>query len=274
MPLDPLYLATAIEAALAAGRIQRAWFRGALTIEKKGPIDLVTPADLEVERQFRLLIHARFAGHDVLGEETGSRSSAGPSRFRWIVDPIDGTTNFAHGLAFFCVSIALELDGRTVLGVVYDPIADELYTAEREGGARLNGVPLAVSSRSHLGDALLCTGFPYTVQQVRRRQVETFSAFLGSAQAVRRLGSAALDLCYVAAGRLDGFWEEQLHAWDIAAGLLIVAEAGGTVTNYAGAPVDLFRGELVASNGRLHRPMLELIHQSGDRSADPAALEP
>jgi myo-inositol-1(or 4)-monophosphatase len=274
LPLDPLYLATAVEAALAAGRIQRAWFRSDLTVEKKGPIDLVTPADLDVERRFRLLIHERFPAHAVLGEEAGAEAPGAGSRFRWIVDPIDGTTNFAHGIALFCVSIALELDGRTVLGVVYDPMAEELYTAERDAGAWLNGVPLAVSSRGMLGDALLCTGFPYTVQQVRRRQVATFSAFLGSARAVRRLGSAALDLCYVAAGRLDGFWEEQLHPWDIAAGLLIVAEAGGAVTDYAGAPVDLFRGELVASNGRLHRPMLDVIARASGGQTDAAPLDP
>jgi myo-inositol-1(or 4)-monophosphatase len=267
LSLDPLYLATAVEAALAAGRIQRTWFRGALPVEKKGPIDLVTPADVEVERQFRSLVHARFPDHGVLGEETGTDLRGRGSRFRWIVDPIDGTTNFAHGLALFCVSIALELDGQIALGVVYDPMAEELFAAERGGGARLNGAPLAVSTRSLLGDALVCTGFPYTVQQVRRRQVETFSAFLGATRAVRRLGSAALDLCYVAAGRFDGFWEKQLHPWDIAAGLLIVAEAGGTVTNYEGEPVDLFQGELVASNGRLHRPMLDVIQGSGETPA-------
>ncbi|MGE5833293.1 MAG: inositol monophosphatase family protein [Acidobacteriota bacterium] len=263
MALDPIYLATAIEAALAAGRLHLELFRQDPRIEKKGPIDLVTAADVAAEQAFRQLIASRFPAHAVLGEEHGAgRSGPADARWRWIIDPLDGTTNFAHGLALFCVSIALEVDGRTEIAVVYDPVAQELFTAERAGGARLNGVPMRVSSRIVLIDALLCTGFPYSIREEQRRQVEVFAGFLGRSRAVRRLGSAALDLCYVAAGRFDGFWEEQLHAWDIAAGALIVEEAGGRVTGYADEPLDLFAGRIVASNGALHAPMLEVIHEA------------
>lgn len=265
MALDPLFLATAVEAALAAGRIQRQYFRGDVDIQKKGRIDLVTAADLAVEQMFRELITRRFPDHAVLGEEAAAGTQPRDARLRWIIDPVDGTTNFAHGLALFCVSIALQVDGRTELGVVYDPIADELFTAERGLGARLNGAPLRVTACPALVDALLCTGFPYSVREERRRQVDVFAAFLGEAQAVRRLGSAALDLCYVAAGRFDGFWEERIHPWDIAAGALIIEEAGGTVTGMAGEPFDPFAGHIAASNGPLHDAILAVIH--GARAA-------
>jgi myo-inositol-1(or 4)-monophosphatase len=268
LALDPVYAATAIEAAIAAGRIQRRYFRQAIEIRKKGPIDLVTVADLEVERAFRELIGERFPSHVVLGEEAPAGSEAGeaPSapRYRWIIDPIDGTTNFAHGLACFCVSIALEVDGRLEVGVVYDPMADELFAAERGEGARLNGARLQVSGQALLIDALLVTGFPYTIAERRQRQIEVFSAFLGQTRGVRRLGSAALDLSYVAAGRFDGFWEEGLHSWDIAAAVLIVEEAGGTVTDFHNAPVDLFRGQIVASNGLLHDAMRRIVLDGSD----------
>jgi myo-inositol-1(or 4)-monophosphatase len=257
--LDPLYLSTAIEAALAAGQIQRKYFRQNVRIDKKGPIDLVTAADLEVEHEFRQLIASRFPGHLVLGEEQGPGAGAARSRFRWIIDPIDGTTNFAHGIALFCASIALGIDGRLEIGVVYDPIAEELFTAERGQGAWLNGLPLRVSDCSDLIDSLLCTGFPYSVHEERRQMVEVFAAFLGQAQGVRRLGSAALDLCYVAAGRFDAFWEENLHPWDMAAAVVIIDEAGGRVSNYDDAPLDIFARQIIASNGRLHEAMVEAI---------------
>ncbi len=264
MALDPRFLATAIEAALAAGRIHRAYFRRPLDVVKKGPIDLVTVADLETERAFRALIADRFPSHVVLGEEAAGATTAtstAASDHRWIIDPVDGTTNFVHGLALFSVSIALEIAGRVELGVVYDPIGEELFTAEAGQGARLNGRRLRVSDRGALIDALLCTGFPYHRGMGRQQQVAVFAAFLEQSRAVRRLGSAALDLCYVAAGRFDAFWEESLHPWDIAAGALIVREAGGNVTDYSGTPVTLTRGQIVASNGVLHAPMLETIRR-------------
>lgn len=262
MSVDPIYTATAIEAALAAGRVHLQYFRQETAIHKKGRIDLVTAADLAVEQMFRDLIAARFPTHGVLGEEAAAGTRPGDGRFRWIIDPVDGTTNFAHGLALFCVSIALEIDGRVELGVVYDPVSNELFTAERGGGARLNGAPLRVSTTATLVDALLCTGFPYSIREERRRQVGVFAAFLEEAQAVRRLGSAALDLAYVAAGRFDGFWEERIHPWDIAAGALIVEEAGGRVTGMGGEPFDPFAGHINASNGAVHDVMLAVIRDA------------
>lgn len=231
-------------------------------VHKKGPIDLVTAADLEVEREFRSLIAERFPDHVVLGEEQGtSDRDRRAASHRWIIDPVDGTTNFAHGIALFCVSIALEIDGRVDIGVVYDPMADELFAAERGQGARLNGAPMRVSESSELIDALLCTGFPYSVHVEREAMVEVFAAFLGQAQAIRRLGSAALDLCYVAAGRFEGFWEESLHAWDMAAGALLVEEAGGRVSRYNDEALDIFGRQLIASNGRVHAAMVKAIQR-------------
>ena len=261
MSHDPRFLATAIAGALLAGRIQRRYFRQNPRVEKKGPIDLVTAADLEVEEAFRALVASRFPDHAVWGEEGTPQGTAttSDSRFVWIVDPLDGTTNFAHGLALFCVSIALQVDSRVDIAVVYEPVGEELFVAERGRGATLNGAPLRVSTRDALIDSLLVTGFPYSVQQRRERQVQVFGAFLGAARAVRRLGSAALDLCYVAAGRFDGFWEEQLHPWDIAAGALVVEEAGGRVTAFDGGPLDLLRGDIIASNGKVHDAMRRVI---------------
>lgn len=229
-----------------------------MTITKKGAIDLVTEADVAVEREIRARVERRFPSHTFLGEESGGSSAAGVP-FRWIVDPIDGTTNFAHGLALFCTSIALEIDGQVMVGAVYDPMADELFTAERGHGARLNGRPLAVTREDTLIDALLVTGFPYTGGEDRREQLAIFTAFLAESRAVRRLGSAALDLCNVAAGRFDAFWEQNLNAWDVAAGALLVEEAGGRVTDYRGGTYSPFGREIIASNGALHPRLLEVF---------------
>jgi myo-inositol-1(or 4)-monophosphatase len=263
LPVDPLFLATAVEGALEAGRIHRQYFRQALDIQKKGRIDLVTAADLAAEDMFRTLIARRFPDHVVIGEETAAAPALRDAPVQWIIDPVDGTTNFAHGLALFSVSIALRIDGVLTVGVVYDPINDELFTAERGGGSRMNGHPLGVTRTTTLVDAMLCTGFPYTVGEDRARQVSVFAAFLGEARAIRRLGSAALDLAYVAAGRFDGFWEERLHPWDIAAGILLVEEAGGRVTGIDGMPVDVFAGHIIASNGPLHPLMLDVVRSLG-----------
>ncbi|MBI4478339.1 MAG: inositol monophosphatase [Acidobacteria bacterium] len=254
----PLYLATAIEAVVRAGQLQMARLGTALTVTKKGEIDLVTEVDLEVERMLRDLIAERFPGHVVLAEELGEAAGP-PGAPCWIFDPIDGTTNFAHGLPIFCASLALELDGRLVVGAVYDPSREELFTAERGQGARLNGVPLSVSPTRCLADALLVTGFPYDVKRRIGDLVGLFGEFLEQSRAVRRLGSAALDLCYVAAGRLDGYWEQSLHAWDTAAGALLVEEAGGQVTGIDGKPFDVRSGHLIASNGRIHEGMLATV---------------
>ena len=259
-PLPPIFLATAVEAVLRAGAMQMAGFGGDLHIRKKGEIDLVTEIDFEVERMFRALVAERFPDHTVLAEEFSPPEDRGRiDEWSWVFDPVDGTTNFAHGLPIFCSSLALEHRGDPVVAAVYDPTRRELFTAERGVGAWLNGVPLRVSSAETLVDSLLCTGFPYTVHERARDLVDLFGEFLGRARAVRRLGSAALDMCYVAAARLDGFWEQRLNPWDISAGALIVAEAGGTVTNLDGGPFESRRGQVIASNGHVHDQMVETI---------------
>ena len=256
--LNPLYLTTAIEAVVRAGDLQMAQFGGSFQIDKKGTIDLVTEVDLAVERMFRALVAERFPDHQVLAEEMGGAAIA-PAGPCWVFDPIDGTTNFAHGLPIFCSSLALEIDGVAEVAAVYDPTRKELFTAERGGGAFLNGTRLHVSSSAQLVDALLVTGFPYDIHTRVDEIVGLFAAFTGQVRAIRRLGSAAIDLCYVASGRLDGFWETDLKAWDIAGGALIVAEAGGRVTNLAGEPFTSRGGNVLATNGHLHQAMQDVI---------------
>ena len=255
---DPVFLATAVEAVLRAGDVQMAHLGTDLQIEKKGRIDLVTEVDVAVERMFRAMIADRFPDHQVVAEELGGEE---PVRVRhcWVFDPLDGTNNYAHGLPIFCSSLALQVDGVTEVAAVYDPSRRELFTATRGGGARLNDDPLAVSRIDTIIDSLLVTGFSYVVHEQGEMLVSLFAEFLGRAQAVRRLGSAALDLCYVAAGRFEGFWEQHLKPWDTAAGALIVQEAGGRVTGMDGKPFDPWLGHVVASNGYLHGALLETI---------------
>ena len=258
--VDPLLVATAAEAVLHAGAIQREHFGRDVQVGKKGVIDLVTQVDLEVERWFRGMIRERFPTHAVLAEELDDQAGRPDDpRHSWVFDPIDGTVNYAHGLPIFCASLALEIDGVPSVAAVYDPLREELFTAERGAGARLNGSPLQVSGTPALVDAMLCTGFPYDVHETVDEVVGLFGAFVAEARAVRRLGSAALDLCYVAAGRFDGFWEQRLHPWDMAAGALLVAEAGGRVSTMAGEDFDSREGSVVATNGLLHEVMLAII---------------
>jgi myo-inositol-1(or 4)-monophosphatase len=260
---DPVFLATAVEIVLRAGEIQMSRRQSGFHINKKGTIDLVTEVDLECERMCRDVLADRFPDHDILAEELGGGSTeAASSRYRWVFDPLDGTTNYAHGLPVFCASLALEIDGRAEVGAIYDPTREELFTGERGQGAFLNGTRLRVSGTGGLLDALLVTGFPYDVHQKLDPLVAMFRAFLGQARAVRRLGSAALDLCYVAAGRFDGFWEQSLRPWDVAAGALIVEEAGGRVTGMDGTPFDPAAAHLVASNGQIHGAMLDVIERT------------
>ena len=262
-PPDPRYLATAIEVVTAAGALQRARFGSAFKVDKKGTIDLVTEVDVEVERAARALLGARFPDHDIMAEELGG-GGAGASH-RWVFDPLDGTTNFAHGIPIFCSSLALEIDGEAVVGAVFDPMRQELFTAERGVGAWLNGTPLAVSSAERLIDAVLVTGFPYDVHSTLDEVIGLFSAYVGEARAIRRLGSAAVDLCWVAAGRMDAFWERGLQPWDTRAGALLVQEAGGTVSGLDGGPWDPAGGHLLASNGRLHAQMVEVAARFRER---------
>jgi myo-inositol-1(or 4)-monophosphatase len=270
---DPRFLALAIEAVLEAGRIQLAHFGGPMQVDKKGEIDLVTEVDLAVERRFRALVAERFPTHVVLGEEL--QEDEGPrvpvAGHCWVFDPVDGTTNYAHGLPIFCASLGLEIDGRVEVAAVYDPTRRELFTAERGQGARLNGVPLRVSNTRAVSEALLVTGFPYDVRRAGSDILGLFGHFIARSRAVRRLGSAALDLCYVAAGRLDAYWESRLKPWDTCAGALIVEEAGGQVTTWDGAPYQSRDLALVASNGHLQAEMLAEIaayqrSRSGNRT--------
>jgi len=260
---DPQYLATAIEAVVRAGDAQMARFGSDMRIEKKGAIDLVTEIDIAIEREFRDMIAARFPDHDVLGEEFGGGEPARSPRYCWVFDPIDGTTNYAHGLPIFCASLALEVDGEPIVAAVYDPNRKELFSAERGQGARLNGRVLRVSAAESLIDSLLVTGFHYDVHKDPGTVIDMFAAFIARARAVRRLGSAALDLCYVAAGRFDGFWERQLQPWDVAGGALIVAEAGGRVTTMTGDPYGSRKGSVLATNGGIHEAMLDVIRGVG-----------
>jgi myo-inositol-1(or 4)-monophosphatase len=255
---DPLFLTTAIEAVVRAGDEMMARFGTGVRVDKKGTIDLVTEVDVAIERSFRAMISERFRDHGVLGEELGG-GAPGSSGHCWVFDPIDGTTNFAHGLPIFCSSIALEIGGVADVAAVYDPTRKELFTAVRGEGAFLNGRPIRVSSGHVLVDAMLVTGFPYDVHGRVAEIVGLFGAFVGRARAVRRLGSAAIDLCYVAAGRLDGFWESDLKPWDIAGGALIVQEAGGLVTDLEGQAFTSRASSVLAANSRLHQAMLDVV---------------
>ena len=268
MTTEPAFLATAIDAVVHAGNLMMERFGQDVRVDKKGTIDLVTEVDLAVERMFRALIADRFPSHAILAEEFGGDGLA-PDRPCWIFDPIDGTTNFAHGVPIFCSSVALEIGGALEVGAVYDPTRHELFTAVRGGGAFLNHKPLRVSSAGVLVDAMLVTGFPYDVHDRVAEIVGLFGEFVGRARAVRRLGSAAIDLCYVAAGRMDAFWESDLKPWDIAGGALIVQEAGGRVSGLGGEPFSPYSGSVLASNGHLHDAMLEVIRGFGGQRCHP-----
>jgi myo-inositol-1(or 4)-monophosphatase len=237
--------------------MQLARFGAGVRIEKKGTIDLVTEVDLAVERMFRALIAERFPEHDVLAEELDARSTG--SRHRWVFDPLDGTTNFAHGVPIFCASLALEIDGEAEVGAVFDPNRRELFTAERGVGAWLNGQPIHTSAATRVLDSILVTGFPYTVHEKPDHFLRTFGRVLQHARAVRRLGSAAIDLCWVAAGRMEAFWEEHLQPWDTRAGALIVEEAGGRVTGMDGKAWRPSEGHILASNSHVHNEILSIL---------------
>ena len=228
-----------------------------LEIQFKGEIDLVTAVDRACEAAVVELLRARFPDHDIVAEETDLARRG--SRYVWFVDPLDGTTNYAHGYPFFCCSVALTVDGEPVSGAVYDCVKEELFTAEKGAGAHLNGRRLRVTDRSELLRSLLTTGFPYDMRLDLDRALRLFNRFMGVARGIRRDGAAALDLCYLAAGRIDGFWEERLNAWDVMAGALMVREAGGVVTRFDGSPLTTEADEIVAANPVLHARMLEVL---------------
>ena len=256
---DPLQ--TAVDMALESGRIQMEFLQKSFSIRNKGEIDLVTDADIACQERIIAIIEDRFPGDDIISEEKINRFDG--LKNRWIIDPVDGTTNYAHGYPFFCTSIAYEVNGKVDVGVVYNPVMNELFFARRGYGAYLNGDRIKVSTVSELKRSLLSTGFPYDIATSRENNINHFVNFLFEAQAVRRDGSAALNLSYVACGRFEGFWELKLNPWDLAAGALIVEEAGGTVTSLKGGTFDIYEGGVIASNGLVHNAITEIIAKGG-----------
>lgn len=254
-------LETAIEAAKQAGSVLLHYSKHGFRVEHKSTINLVTEADHAAEQCVIDLIHSRYPDHSFFAEERG-RIEQSRSPYVWIIDPLDGTTNFAHGFPTYCVSIGLEYKDTCVLGVIYDPSRDELFSALRGRGARVNNQLISVSQTTQLDQALLVTGFAYDIRETPNNNLDHFARFALRAQGLRRTGSAALDLCYVAAGRFDGFWEVKLNPWDMAAGVVILQEAGGKITDFCGISHSIYRQELVASNGPLHEAMIAVIQQS------------
>lgn len=248
----------AIETARDAGHILLEKFGRKINVTKKGDINLVTEADLASEKLIIERIKSYHPKHSILAEESGHAVVDGESEWKWIIDPLDGTTNYAHGYPCFCVTIALEHRGEIVIGVTYDPTRDELFIAERGQGAALNGRKIRVSDTEELGNALLVTGFPYDIAQ-RDNFARHLTNFLLTSRGVRRDGSAAIDLAYVACGRFDGFWEEGLNPWDVAAGVLMIEEAGGQVSYYDGSKFSVYAPPICASNGLIHNEMLGVL---------------
>jgi myo-inositol-1(or 4)-monophosphatase len=249
----------AIRAVRESGKIQKEWLRKDKRVELKGAINLVTEVDRRCEQRIIEIIKKAFPEHNILTEETPM--PALPSPYRWIIDPLDGTTNYAHGYPCFCTSLALELEGEVILGAIYDPLLDELFTAQKGKGAFLNNERISVSLTDRLTNALICTGFPYDLRESRENNLDHFNNFIMEARAIRRDGSAALDLCYVAAGRFDGFWELKLYAWDVAAGKLLVEEAGGRATDFQGGQLDIHGQQILATNKRIHEEMIRVLQR-------------
>jgi myo-inositol-1(or 4)-monophosphatase len=246
-------ITAAAQIAREAGALLMEHFRQHVKIEYKGEADLVTIADRKSETLIRQRLREHWPSHDILGEEGGLQDTG--SDYRWYVDPLDGTTNFAHGFPVFCVSMALEYRGRRIAGVIYDPTRDELFAAEQGSGAYLNDERIRVSQTTNLAECLLATGYP-SHKRHKNPNIYFYHQITLRTHGVRRAGSAALDLCYVAAGRLDGFWEFNLNPWDTAAGVLLVEEAGGRVTDFQGEAFQINSRETLASNGKLHQALL------------------
>ena len=247
-----------IAAACNGGKVLQEHFGRLRSVRKKGVIDLVTEADTRSEAIIIDTITNAFPDHAILAEESGKHKGSGG---QWIIDPLDGTTNFAHNLPLFCVSIAFAADDRILAGFVLAPLLGELFVGVKNQGAQLNGSPIFVSSTPVLADSLLVTGFPYDHQTIFDSLMDRFGRCLTATQGVRRLGSAALDLCYVAGGRFDGFWEQHLKPWDTAAGFLVAAEAGARTTVFSGAPYSIDKDEIVSTNGVIHNELLNLLEK-------------
>jgi myo-inositol-1(or 4)-monophosphatase len=251
------YLKFAEEASRIAGDILRQNIDSSREVIYKGAVNLVTDFDKRSQDIIFTHLSTRFPDHDFLSEEDLCEQRG--SDFRWIIDPIDGTTNYAHNFPIFCVSIALEWKSKVVCGVIYDPMRDELFSAISGKGSRMNGYRIHISSNGDLDKSLLATGFPYDVRESEVNNIDHFANFATRVQAIRRCGSAALDLCYVASGRFDGFWELKLNPWDVAAGVLIVEESGGSVTDFKGSQTTIYGKDLLASNGLIHEQMIEIL---------------
>lgn len=250
----------AIETARDAGRVLLEKFGRKIEITMKGDINLVTEADLASEALIIERIKSYYPKHSILAEESGEAVvSGGDLSWKWIIDPLDGTTNYAHGYPCWCVTLALEHNGEIVIGVTYDPTRNELFAAERGKGATLDGKPIRVSQAEELGNSLICTGFPYDIKQ-RDNFAQHLTDMLLQSRGVRRDGSAAIDMAYVACGRFDGFWEEGLNPWDVAAGVLLIEEAGGHVSYYDGSKFSIYKAPICASNGLIHSHMLRILN--------------
>jgi myo-inositol-1(or 4)-monophosphatase len=254
------FLEYAEDVARGAGEILRLHHGRKQSIHYKGEINLVTEVDRRSEAYIMERIGSAFPDHGILSEESSEILSSSP--YRWIVDPLDGTTNYAHNYPCFCVSIAVEKEGELLAGAVFHPLLSEMFTAARGEGAHLNGERIAVSETETLRRSLLATGFAYDVKRSTENNLDYFREFVFTGQAIRRDGSAALDMCYLACGRFDGFWELKLRPWDTAAGLLILSEAGGMATRLDGSPYDIHQPDILASNGRIHDQMLAVVRRA------------
>ncbi|MBU0561220.1 MAG: inositol monophosphatase [Bacteroidetes bacterium] len=247
------------EAAIIAGNIIRDGFRKQFSIEfKTNKMNLVTEIDKKAESAIINYVQKNFPSHGIIAEESGSTGAK--SKYVWVIDPLDGTTNFAHGLPIFSVSVGLMKSGKTICGVIYDVMRDAMYSAEVGSGAFMNGEKIKVNENDDLEEGVIVTGFPYNIRENPDNAIEKFNRFLMNARAVRRLGSAAIDFCYVAEGVFDGFWEVHLNPWDVCAGKLIVEEAGGIVTNFKNEKTDIFSSQMLATNGKVHNKMLEILN--------------
>ncbi|OGW09827.1 MAG: hypothetical protein A2W77_06020 [Nitrospinae bacterium RIFCSPLOWO2_12_39_16] len=270
------FLKIAIEAVKEAGKIQEEKFGENFKIEHKGEINLVTEVDYQCEKVIIDIIKRHYPEHEILTEEAGSVKGLPPShspltkggqmegKYKWIIDPLDGTTNYAHSYPCFCASVGLEIDGEIVAGAVYNPMIDELFTSIKGEGAYLNGNRIRVSKIGDINKSLLATGFPYDIRESKENNLNHFCNFAVRAQAIRRPGSAVLDLCYLAAGRFDGFWELKLYPWDMAASSLIVKESGGMITDFKGSEFSIYKGEMLASNGLIHKEMINILNLATD----------
>ena len=270
------FLKIAIEAVKEAGKIQEEKFGENFKIEHKGEINLVTEVDYQCEKAIIDIIKRDYPEHEILTEEAGSVKGLPPShspltkggqmegKYKWIIDPLDGTTNYAHSYPCFCASAGLEIDGEVVTGAIYNPMLDELFTSVKGEGAYLNGNRIRVSKIADINKSLLATGFPYDIRESKENNLNHFCNFAVRAQAIRRPGSAVLDLCYLAAGRFDGFWELKLYPWDMAASSLIVKESGGMITDFKGSEFSIYKGEMLASNGLIHKEMINILNLATD----------